>query len=130
MKSLSNYTTAPQTALFKTHGAFFAFSNSQFDEQKTEGVTYCQITSGLIAPKEHAKAVVDGLAEINRQGIEQDIKENGESSIIRRELANYECTYTYNLDDCIDALDDYATITVEMIQAEFRKVLELEACEA
>ncbi|MGR5097050.1 DUF7659 family protein, partial [Vibrio maritimus] len=46
MKYLSDYTQEKQTALFNETGAFFAFSNQQFDEAKKDGVKYCRITMG------------------------------------------------------------------------------------
>jgi len=46
---------------FKAHGAFFAFSNEQFNEQKKDGVEYTHLFSGLIAPKNTAKELLEVL---------------------------------------------------------------------
>ncbi|WP_444823022.1 DUF7659 family protein, partial [Vibrio parahaemolyticus] len=43
MKYLSDYTQQPQTALFDELGAFFAFSNKQFDEAKKKGIEYVSL---------------------------------------------------------------------------------------
>lgn len=41
MKYLSDYIQQPQTALFDELGAFFAFSNKQFDEVKKKALNTC-----------------------------------------------------------------------------------------
>lgn len=116
--SLSNYTQEKQTALFESTGAFFAFSNEQLAEKKKEGVTYVSLGAGLIAPKSNAKALIEGLEKITSEGIKQDLEENGKEKIIDRELANYECYYTDDPSDCIEALEPYG-ITREEVLARF-----------
>ena len=121
MKYLSNYTEALQTELFNKLGTFFAFSNKQFDEGKKEGVKYVSLGAGIITPKGSAKELMDGLEAINKQGIEQDIKENGIDKIIERELYNHECFYTGDISDCVDRLDDYP-VTTEQIRSIYLKL--------
>ncbi|HBB9944267.1 hypothetical protein JHS95_23485 [Vibrio parahaemolyticus] len=107
MKYLSDYTQQPQTALFDELGAFFAFSNKQFDEAKKEGIEYVSLGMGMIVPKNNAKKLVERLEEIQKEGIKQDIAENGKEAIIRRELFNHECFYTGDICDCVEKLDEY-----------------------
>lgn len=107
MKSLIHYTQDRQTAVFNETGAFFAFTRKQFDQAKKEGVEYCRIVSGLICPVQNAKKLINQLAVIQQEGIVQDIQENGKQAIIRRELFNYECFYTGDICNCVDALQDY-----------------------
>lgn len=76
MKYLSDYTNEKQTQAFDEAGAFFAFSQKQFNEAKKEGVA-------------------------------QDIQENGKKAIIRRELFNHECFYTGDITGCVEKLEDY-----------------------
>ena len=45
------------------HGAFWAFSNSQFDEQKREGVKYISLGAGLVCPIDNAKILSKELDE-------------------------------------------------------------------
>lgn len=116
MKSLSDYTRAAHTALFEKTGAFFAFSQSQFEEHKKEGVTYVALDGGLVSPKENVDELIQGFSSISKSGIAQDLAENGREAIIRRELANYECFYTRSIEDCVDALKDYG-ITEEEVRA-------------
>jgi DNA-binding transcriptional regulator YhcF (GntR family) len=107
MKYLSDYTQQPQTALFDELGAFFAFSNKQFDEAKKKGIEYVSLGMGMIVPKNNAKKLVERLEEIQKEGIKQDIAENGKEAIIRRELFNHECFYTGDICDCVEKLDEY-----------------------
>lgn len=107
MKYLSDYTEQAQTDLFDELGAFFAFSDKQFNEAKKEGINYVSVGMGLIVPSQHANNLVERLAIIQEQGIAQDIAENGKEAIIRRELFNHECFYTNDICDCVEALKEY-----------------------
>ena len=107
MKSLRHYIDERMTQLFNDTGAFFAFSNSQFDEKKEEGFQYVSLGAGLLVPKQNAKKVVDGLDNITEEGIKLDIEENGKDAIIKRELFNFECFYTGDVSDCVDSMKRY-----------------------
>lgn len=119
MKSLTNYTEKAQTEAFEKYGAFFAFSNEQFNKNKKPDTEYCNLGSGLTCPKEHAKALHLTLAKIHEEGIAKDIEENGLVNIIGRELRNHECYYTYDITDCVEALEDYPGVTKEKVQSVF-----------
>ena len=122
MRYLSHYTEAKQTELFEKMGAFFAFSNSQFNAKRKEGVEYVSITSGLIVPKANAAELVAGLKDITKQGIAQDLAENGREGVIKRELNNHECFYTGSIEDCVEALEQYG-IGADEIKAVYSKML-------
>ena len=115
MKHLSDYTKDAISETMKKHGAFYAFSTSQFNENKVEGVTYTQTGSGMIVPKDNIKGLIDDINKIYEDGIKQDIAENGIKTIIKRELANYECYYSGDIEDAVDALKEYG-ITYEQIE--------------
>ena len=121
MKYLQNYIEEAQTEAFKKAGAFFAFSNQQFDEQKKEGVEYVSMGAGMICDKEKAKQLIEDLENIHKEGIVQDIAENGIEAIIKRELANHEAEYTGDISDTYDALKAYE-ITWEQIDKVFRSL--------
>lgn len=121
MKTLSDYTNDAMTALFKETGSFFAFGDKQFNEKRQEGVDYVGTGWGLIMPKDRAKEVLLGLKKIHEAGIAQDIAENGITAIIERELYNHEAFYTWEIDQTVDALEDYP-ITREQIQAKFEEL--------
>ncbi len=114
MKHLTDYTQSGMTAIFEKYGAFFAFSDKQFNEQKKEGVEYVQTEAGMICPKEHVKTVLSDIENNYRNGIQSDIAENGTRAIIQRELMNHEYGYTFDLNDTVQALVDYPVTAKEI----------------
>ncbi len=116
--SLSNYIQQPMSDLLKNLGAFYAFSDEQLNKAKVEGVEYVAMGGGLIAPKENARALHDGIIKITDDGIKHDLETNGKEKIIIRELYNYECFYTGELTRCVEALEDYG-ITYDDVKAVF-----------
>ena len=120
MKYLTDYIKDATSVAMEKYGAFFAFSASQFNEKRVEGVVYVQDGSGMIAPKENFKALVEELNKIHEDGIKQDIEEKGIEAIIKRELNNYECYYSGQIEDAVDALDGYG-ISNEQILNVFRR---------
>tara|TARA_B100000519_G_scaffold198646_1_gene208496 strand:+ start:619 stop:1014 length:396 start_codon:yes stop_codon:yes gene_type:complete len=119
MKTLSNYTEEKTSNVLKKYGAFFAFSDKQFNENKKENVKYSRLYSGLIAPSENVKKIMSELEKVNNEGIKQDIKENGIKNIIHRELANYECQITGDVTDACDILKDYG-VSEEQVLKEYK----------
>ena len=110
MKYLSNYIDENITKLLKQYGAFFAFSDKQFLEAKDKNklnTDYTDLGSGLVCLKENAKKLIDEMDNCIKKGIEQDIAENGEDAIIKRELYNYEAFYTGDITSTKEALKDY-----------------------
>jgi hypothetical protein len=123
MKNLNSYTDQARTKLFDKTGAFFAFGNDQFEAAKKEGVNYASVGAGLICPVDNVKELIKGLNDTLKEGIKQDVKENGINKIILRELYNYESFYTYETEDATEALQIYG-VTEEQIQAVFNKEIE------
>lgn len=121
MKYLSHYVEAAQTELFKTTGAFFAFSQKQFDEGMKEGVEYVALGCGIICPKENVEALEAGLQSTRETGIAQDLAENGKQAIIARELHNYEAFYTGDISEACGALSGYG-ISRDEVRAEYNKI--------
>ena len=107
MKYLSQYLEEGQTKALQKAGAFFAFSNKQFDEQKKPGVVYVNGPAGMICPKDTLDTLMDELDAGYKAGIAQDIAENGLEAIVLRELNNHEAYYTRNLESTEEALSDY-----------------------
>lgn len=107
MKYLNDYMQVKQTELFNQTGAFFAFNHKQFIEAREEGVKYIDLGHGMICPKKNVDILTSGLEEIYNNSIKQDLEENGNIKIIKRELSNHECYYTYDITDVIDKLKDY-----------------------
>ncbi len=120
MKSLQDYIEEAQTKAFYDNGAFFAFGKDQFDKAKREGVKYIGLGYGLICPTDNASQLMEDLEMISKEGIKQDIQENGIEAIIERELANHEVQITRDISDTVSALDGY-DITEEQIRAVYKK---------
>jgi len=120
MKYLNEYTEDKQTELLDRLGAFFAFSQKQFHEQRKDGEKYTSLGSGTIVPARNAKALIDGMGKIVAEGIKEDKSDHTPEQIIKRELANHECFYTGDLTSALDALDGYG-FSKDKIRAVFNK---------
>jgi hypothetical protein len=126
MKTLSDYTQAAQTKLFNETLAFFAFSQSQFNEAiegHPAGTKYVAVSAGMICPKQNVETLVSGLNSINAQGVKQDLAENGKAKIIQRELSNYECQISGDYSEVVEILEDYG-ITKEEVAAGYTEFFE------
>lgn len=97
--------------LFKTCGVFFAFSNSQFEENKTElaeGDKYVRLGAGGFIPKSKADLYLSTSKE-NHNWFREQIKiHNLKDAEILYELQNHECFYTGEIDQAIEALGVYS----------------------
>ena len=116
MKSRTEYHESGITAILDKYGAFFAFSQGQYNRNAKTGVEYTSFGSGLIVPKPHAEAVAAALAEDSKKAVEQDITENGITAIIQRELSNHEYGYTWDITDTLSVLEPYG-VTAQQVQA-------------
>lgn len=114
MKTLNDYTDVKISAAMEKHGAYFAFSKKQFEEKQVKGLKYVTDGSGMVCPKENYNQLIKEMNEIYSEGVNQDITENGLAAIVKRELANYECYYTGDIEDAVDALKDYG-VTYEQV---------------
>ena len=115
MKTLNNYTEKQVTKLMQEYGAFFCFGSKQFNEQRKEGVKYIDLGAGLVAPKEDYKTFLEKLDNIHKEGIKQDLEENGKNNIILRELYNHEAFYTWDTESTIEALEGYGFADKDII---------------
>ena len=124
MTNATYYAEKELSNLWEENGAFFAFSQSQFDEAAEEGIRYKVLSSiGLYIPVDNVATVLNGMEAIQKNEIERDIKGNGLRSIIIRELYNYECFYTWDYSNAIEALEPYG-VTEEQVYKIFREEME------
>jgi hypothetical protein len=119
MKTLNDYTRYKISAVLEKHGAFFAFSNAQFEEKQVEGVEYVRNLNGMVMPKESKFQLIKEINEIYAEGVKQDIAENGLTAIIKRELSSYECYYIGDIEDAVEVLEDYG-VTHEQVLTVFQ----------
>lgn len=104
------------TSILEKHKAFFAFSQKQFDEAKTDGVEYVSMGSGLICPKDNSKQLYEDIKADNKRVIDEDLANNSKKDIIWRELANYEAHISNSIDDTVDALEGYGISKAEVAE--------------
>lgn len=120
MKSLSTYLEERFNLLFTKYNAFFAFSKEQFEKQKKDNIEYVSRGAGLYHEVGKSKEFDADYQLAVKEAIEQDLKENGREAIIERELQNYECYYTYDINEAVIKLSDYG-ITYDEVKAIFNK---------
>ncbi len=108
------HSDARMTALFDKTGTFFAFSNEQFEKAQIAGVKYADGGMGMCVPVHNTKELMQGLALISKERIEQDLKLNTREQIIRESLSNYECFYSGDIDPCIERLAPYGITEKEI----------------
>ena len=124
MTNATYYAEKELSNLWEENGAFFAFSQSQFDEAAEEGIRYKTLRSiGLYIPVDNVATVLNGMKAIQKNKIERDIKGNSLRSIIIRELYNYECFYTLDYSNALEALEPYG-VTEEQVYKIFREEME------
>lgn len=107
MNYFSHYVEKAQSDLFASTGAFWAFGDKQFDEQKKEGVKYVSLGAGCICPKDQVNALLDGLESITAAGVKADVEENGAVAIMRREYFNHECQLSMDSSSAVAALSGH-----------------------
>ena len=107
MKTLQDYTQEKMSALWKETGTIIAFSDKQFELERVKDVEYVGVGMGLIVPKINVKKLAEKTTLIHKQGVLEDIAENGKEKIILRELSNHEAYYTGEIDDAYETLNLY-----------------------
>lgn len=112
---------------------FFAFSNEQFHANKTpldEGEKYVSVGAGGYMPKSQVDNYLNGSKEI-KKWFTKTVKENkgARRANIAYELGNYECLYTGDISDALDALgSEYTRAEVlKVYQEEYKKNQEIKA---
>lgn len=121
MKYLSDYTNDAMSTLFEKTGTFFAFSQEQFEDQAKEKAKYVSCGNGMYCQSEHIETLKTEYPTIIKNARELDLKENGESAIIRRELFNHECFYTNDIEEVVERLEPYG-ISEESILNKFKEI--------
>jgi hypothetical protein len=119
MSCHSDYSNQAITHLFEETGAFYAFSDKQFQEKQKDGVNYVSCGGGLIVPEGKVQSFFKQLSRIKEKSIKLDLESNGKEEIIKRELVNHECYYVNDCSDCVDALEPYG-ITQEEVNTVFK----------
>lgn len=122
---INKITQDKQTELFEANSVFFAFSDSQV----LEGMAQYNITdksllislgAGMIAPRANIKNITIGLKTIQADK-KKMVKERSDiKKTILYELNNYECFYTGDITDALEALSAY-DVTREQVLAVYKE---------
>jgi hypothetical protein len=129
MKALSELKAEKQdrvNKLLDNCSVFFAFSNEQFNQNKTplqEGEKYVSTGAGGYMPKSKVAQFLEGMEEINNW-YKSEIKVNkAREQEILYELCNHEAFYTGDITDTLDALgSDYTHDEVmNVYRSEYKK---------
>lgn len=133
MKYLQDYIQEEQTKLFDELGVFFAFNNEQFEEgvekhkdKKPADTKWASCGAGMYMPSVNVSEFIKRHEAIAKAGYEQDLKENGRSKVLQRELGNYEIGLSWEGhrdENFRSAIRGYG-FTEEEIQREYRKHME------
>jgi len=94
--------------LFKATGLFFAFSNKQFEENKTplkEGEKYAVFGGGGYFPASNKQKMTDGLEEIEKWHRSEIDAAGLQDEEILYELHNHECFYTGDIEDVVELFE-------------------------
>jgi len=116
LKELKQQREQKHTELFHKVGLFWAFSNKQFQENKTplkEGEKYVSIGAGGYLPKGNVDQFLKGMKDIKKWYNGEIKKNKSEEAEIIYELYNHECFYTNDISDVIEMFE--GTYTKEQI---------------
>ena len=93
--------------LLIANGAFFAFTEQQYNDEALPGVEYKRLYAGMLCPSDNVKTVMNGLDGLSDEKIHWELANNSIKTIIWDSLTNYECQITGDYSDAIEALKVY-----------------------
>jgi len=99
-------------------GMFFAFSNEQFEKNKTplkEGEKYVSLGAGGYMPKGNVTQWLSGCKEIEKWYKTQVKASKNEEQEILYELRNHECFYTGDWTEAVTALPNYTEEQIRVV---------------
>ncbi len=121
-KHLSSYTDQPITELFNQYGAFWAFSNSQFNDAKKDNIEYVTFWGNCFCDKITVKQFIKEYHSIFEEQTKLFLLENKKEDIIKYELANYECFYTGEIEEAFEVLKQYGFTLEEVKKVYFQEL--------
>jgi hypothetical protein len=105
---------------FSKFWGFFAFSNEQFNENKSKlekWDKYVSLFGGLLWKKSNYKEMLKAFDLHNEEDKKRRIKEEWLNKIILYELNNHECFYINDIDDNVfDLLKEYGATEEQIIK--------------
>ena len=104
--------------LLTANGAFFAFTQEQYNDEALPGIEYKRLYAGMLCPSDNVKTVMNGMDNLSNEKTQWELANNSIITIIWDSLANYECQITGDYSDAIAALKVY-DISEDEIKAEW-----------
>ena len=104
--------------LLTANGAFFAFTEQQYNDEALPGVEYKRLYAGMLCPSDNVKTVMDELDNLSDEKTRWELANNSIKTIIWDSLANYECQISGDYTDAYEALKVYG-ITEDQIKTEW-----------
>ena len=101
---------------FKQFWAFFAFSNSQFEEKRDKTKEYISLWAWLICPKDTKEELKKYLNEWQKWHDKRMIEKYWIDRIIKYQLNNHECFYTWDIEDVLFLIDQYGCTKDDIIR--------------
>ena len=92
------------------NGAFFAFTEQQYNDEALPGVEYKRLYAGMLCPSNNVKTVMNGLDSLSDEKIQWELSNNSIKTIIWDSLGNYECQISGDYNDACEALKVYGII--------------------
>ena len=96
-----------QGHILDNNGAFFAFSNEQFNSCANQSLNYKSLGGGLYCSENNIDSLQAQLKNSYNFKIQWELENNTLKEIIWHELANHECQITGDYSDALDALKPY-----------------------
>lgn len=111
--------------LFHSLGIFFAFSNKRFNEQREEGVTYVNLSCGMMIPKNNVEIFRKKYKEL-RDNTTLELRYNvSMENYIRDELMNHECFYSGDYTEIFELVKSaYPECAMEDIKRVYNSCIE------
>ena len=104
--------------LLTKNGAFFAFTEQQYNDEALPGVEYKRLYAGMLCPSDNVTTVMNGLDNLSAEKIHWELANNTVKAMIWDALANYECQISGDYNDAYEALKPYG-ITDDDIKKEW-----------
>ena len=93
--------------LLIANGAFFAFTEQQYNDEALPGVEYKRLCAGMLCPSDNVKTVMNGLDSLSNEKTQYELANNTLKDIIWDSLVNYECQISGDYNDACEALKVY-----------------------
>ena len=109
------------TALFNKYGVFFAFSDEQFLRQRVEGVEYTTFGAGSVVPVNNYNAFIEEFNKLDEEEAKFNLEKFDKEDLILDELRNYECFYTWDINEVVEIMASKYKFTREDVEQVFNK---------